>query len=411
MILSGGGTAGHIYPALALADELRARDIDLCYVGTSSGPEARLAPQAGLDFMSIKTAGFDRAKPHTLVTSGIKALVGVAQALRLVRAQRPAAVICFGGYVTVPIGLAARIEKVPLIIHEQNSYMGMTNRFLAQRADYIALTYPQTKGVPAKVADKADFIGNPVRTSIHGADKVRGRVELGVPDSALVLLVFGGSRGARKINRALLSACKDLLAALPNLYIVHGTGDLEYAEVSNTLETLFAGDQEARKRYIARSYIEDMGDALAAADLVVARAGATSIAELTVLGKPSVLVPYPFATDDHQTTNAQALVDLGGARVIADSQLTGELPGHAPSQPGQPLTVDTGNASGTESVDDTIFATTLLELLSDENLRREMAVQSSALGQPDAAAHLADELIKVAVRPKKAPKETVETIQ
>jgi len=400
MILSGGGTAGHIYPALALADELRSREIDLTYVGTAAGPEARLVPQVGLDFVSIKTAGFDRARPHTLVTSGIKALIGVFEALRLIEKQKPSAVICFGGYVSVPIGLAARIKKIPLVIHEQNSYMGMTNRFLAKRANFIALTYPETKGIPSEASNRTGFVGNPVRASMNEADGSRGREELGVPDSALMLLVFGGSRGARKINRALLSSAKDLLTKLPELYIVHGTGDLEYVEVSDTLEGILKDDHDMRSRYIARSYIEDMGDALAAADLVVARAGATSIAELTVLAKPSVLIPYPFATDDHQTTNAQALVDLGGAKLIADSQLSGELPGQtvdksADLTTGQGLECKDSNTLGTDKAETTIFADTLLELLSCKNLRSEMAAQSAKLGKPFAAKQLADEVMRL----------------
>ena len=375
VILSGGGTAGHIYPALALAEELRARGVELLYVGTSTGPEAKLACQEEIQFSTLTTAGFVRSRPLSLLSSSAKALAGVVQAVKLLKREKPDAVVCFGGYVSVPLGFAATLRKIPLIIHEQNSHMGMTNRFLAKRAQGIALTYPETTGMPDKQqllkrGARVEFIGNPVRESVLKADGERARKELDIPADAKLLLVFGGSRGARAINQAMCAVAADILNAIPNLYVLHGTGTLEYDSVQEELNAgLFKNQPELKQRYLTLPYIENMGDSLAAADLVVARAGATSIAELTVLGKPSILIPYPYATDDHQTTNAEALSTLGGARVIANNHLD------------------------TKSKYSSVFADTLLELMGNDDLLAQMAVQSATLGKAAAAQTLADELM------------------
>jgi len=391
MILSGGGTAGHIYPALALADELRSRGVELSFVGTASGPEARLASDANIDFSAISTAGFDRSKPLTLITSGVKALWGIRQALSLLKKKNPSAVVCFGGYVSVPVGIAAAMCKIPLVVHEQNSHIGMTNRLLAASANYVALTYPETAGLPKDMKAVCEFVGNPVRQSIHSADGTRARAELNIPDTAQVLLVFGGSRGARKINQATVLAAQHLLMERPDLHIIHGTGNLEYDAVIKGLEKFFETCPELEPRYHVLPYIEKMGDIMKGADLVVARAGATSIAELTVLGKPSVLIPYPYATDDHQTTNAQALVNLGGARLIADKQL---LEGYDPEAEGVDYT------SGTNGENDSVFTSTLLELTGDAQLRAVMAAHAVELGKPDAAKRLADAIVELVNKEK-----------
>ena len=387
MILSGGGTAGHIYPALALADELRSRQIELSFVGTASGPEAQLAADADIDFTAISTGGFDRSRPLTLLTSGLKALWGIRQALSLLKKEHPAAVVCFGGYVSVPVGIAATMRKIPLIVHEQNSHVGMTNRLLAASANYLALTYPETAGLPQDMKASCEHIGNPVRKSVHSADGARARAELGIPTTAQVLLIFGGSRGARNINQASLAAAQHLLTQRPNLHIVHGTGKLEYDTVVKGLEKLFETYPDLRSRYHALPYIENMGDVMDSADLVVARAGATSIAELTVLGKPSVLIPYPYATDDHQTTNAQALVDLGGARLIADKQL----------QPKNQAIEDQSAdyTSGTNEDNPSVFVETLLELTGNAQMLAAMAKHALDMGKPNAAEALADAIVNL----------------
>jgi len=389
MILSGGGTAGHIYPALALADELRARGVDLSFLGTPSGPEARLVPEAGIEFIPVDAAGFDRARPLTLLTSSARVAASSFRVGRVLAAQSPDLVICFGGYVTIPVALAARRRKIPLVLHEQNSVMGMTNRFLASRAAEIFLTYPNTQRIPvgalgAKASEGAGLrvSGNPVRRSVLEGDADAGRALFSVPKDALMLLVFGGSRGARRINQAILALAPKLLQDMDQLHIVHAAGPAEYeaaarelqridkencgeiqdcaeakARVGTEVTTAFGG------RYHLLPYLERMGDSLAAADLAVTRSGATSIAELCALGVPSLLVPYSYATDDHQTKNAEALSALGGARLITDDQL-----------------------------ESSTFETSLQKVLSDKSLRATMAKQARALGKADAAARMADVL-------------------
>ena len=380
VILSGGGTAGHIYPALALAEELRTRGVSLSYVGTALGPEAQLASQAEIPFIALSTAGFVRSQPLSLFISGIKALRGAVQAVKILKKEKPDVVVCFGGYVSVPLGLAAPLCKVPLIIHEQNSHMGMTNRFLAKRAQSIALTYPETKGMPEtehlhRRGTKVELIGNPVRKSVLSSDGKRARRELGIPEGAPLIFAFGGSRGARSINQAISTSALELLKTIPDLYLLHAAGKLEYDSLRTKLDAgLFKIHPELKQRYLILDYVENMGDVLAAADLVVSRAGATSIAELTALGKASVLIPYPHATDDHQTTNARSLTALGGARLIEDKHL---------------------DRKGEEF---SLFTCILLELMGDDDALENMACQSAGLGKADAAKVLADEVLYWATR-------------
>ena len=374
--MSGGGTAGHIYPALALAAELRSRGHTLSYVGTPDGPEARLAPAAGLDFIAAPASGFDRARPLTLLTSSLLVLRSAAKLRRTFKQWRPDVVVGFGGYVAIPVGLAARfqIKRIPIVVHEQNSVPGMTNRFLARYASIVAVTYPQTaalfreqraKSDPSEKPLKVVVTGDPVRSEVLAAEGERGRKRLGINGDALVLLVFGGSRGARHLNEALLRVLPELLARYPQLQVIHASGAGEYEQVRAAAEELTKhGDFDGKAlsaRYKLFPYLDDIADILAAADLAVTRAGATSIAELTALGVPAVLVPFPRATDDHQTTNARDLVAAGGALALPDTEL--------------------------DSAD---FMATLDELLSDGKRRDTMAKASRRFGRPDAATLLAN---------------------
>ncbi|MCL2537496.1 MAG: UDP-N-acetylglucosamine--N-acetylmuramyl-(pentapeptide) pyrophosphoryl-undecaprenol N-acetylglucosamine transferase, partial [Coriobacteriia bacterium] len=241
-------------------------------------------------------------------------------------------------------------------------------------------TYPETAGLPERLKAQVSCLGNPVRQSFLKTDPASARARLGIPNDAPVLLIFGGSRGARNINEAAIASAGLLLESYPDLHIIHGTGKLEHADVTEKLQQQLSARPQLAVRYHALPYIENMGDVIAASDLVVARAGATSIAELTVLGKPSVLIPYPYATDDHQTTNASALVDLGGARLITDAQIKQWLD---------------NDLSETRSVETFVFAATLVKLMGDEQLRMNMAERAKTLGKADAAKKLADALQKV----------------
>jgi UDP-N-acetylglucosamine--N-acetylmuramyl-(pentapeptide) pyrophosphoryl-undecaprenol N-acetylglucosamine transferase len=369
--MSGGGTAGHVYPALAVAGRLAEEHDAVLFVGTPSGLEARLVPQAGVAFEGLKASGYDRARPWTLITSTVRIAVSTVRALGLLARFKPDVVMGFGGYVSIPVGLAAGLRRTPLVVHEQNSVPGLANRFLSRFADAVGVTYGESTPRLAH-GDRAEMTGNPVRPAVLDADRAAGREALGLPAESTVLLVFGGSRGARHLNSAVVGL-RDRILGVQGVHVVHVTGRTEVETVREALSGLAADEQDRWRVY---DYIDDMGGALAAADLVVARAGATSIAEITALGKAAVLVPYPYATDDHQTTNAAAMVAHGAAELVADSEIDGAH-----------------------------FGDLIVELLSDGPRRATMSDASRALGRPDAAEHLIDLARGVVSRASAPPSE------
>ena len=317
IVLSGGGTAGHINPALALAETLQDRGCDVRFAGTPKGVEARLVPEAGIPFKAFEASGFNRNHPTTLP----KALLKISKSTGLAKAWlseiEPDCVVGFGGYVSIPVGRAAEKLGIPLVLHEQNSVMGLANKQLSRKASKVCLTYACSN--PGLPATKVEVTGNPVRKQVLEATRAEGRAMLGIPDQARMLLVFGGSLGARHINQA-ICAMKDELLARPDLYIVHITGPKELESVQDAL----ALTDDQAKRYIVMGYQNRMGETLAAADCIVSRSGATSLAEISARAIPALLVPFPYATADHQTTNAKAYVEAGCAYLIADDQAESE---------------------------------------------------------------------------------------
>ena len=292
--LSGGGTAGHINPALALADELVSRGWDVRFAGTPGGVESRLVPAAGIPFTAFEASGFDRSHPASLAKGVAKIAASTGKAKKWFADIKPDVVVGFGGYVCIPVARAAEKTGVPVVLHEQNSVAGMANKYLARRADAVCVTYEcsaESLGAAAPVT----VTGNPVRRSVIEADRAAGRAMFDLAEDDFMLLVFGGSLGARHINEAVV-ALKDELLARPNLHIVHITGPKELDAVT---EALALTDDEARRWHLL-GYQDRMGETLAVADAIVSRAGATSLAEISALAIPALLVPYPFATADHQ---------------------------------------------------------------------------------------------------------------
>ena len=360
-VLSGGGTAGHINPALALAEVLSERGWEVYYAGTPQGVEARLVQQAGLPFKAFEASGFNRTHPTTLFKGIAKIEKSTQAAKRWFDELHPDVVVAFGGYVCIPVGRAAVARNVPLAIHEQNSVMGMANKYLAKRADAVCLTYMEAASALSDTS-KVVLTGNPVRGSVLAASREAVREMLEIPDEDLMLLVFGGSLGARHINQA-FCAMKDHLLGYEGLHIVHVTGPKEYDSVAEALA--LTPDEE--KRWHLFGYQDRMGDCLAAADAVGSRAGATSLAEISALAIPAVLVPFPYATNDHQTTNARAYVDAGCAYMMSDDQVESE--------------------EFTHLVD---------ALITDESVRENMTVAARAQKTRDAAAALADAVERIA---------------
>ena len=353
-----------MYPALTVAGLFADAPDEVLFVGTPSGLEARLVREAGIAFRGLSARGFDRSRPLTLVSSSFGMLGSVATAWRWLGEVRPDVVIGFGAYVSVPVGVAAVMRRIPLVLHEQNSVPGLANRILSRWAVRVAATYEESTSRFAH-PERVVVSGNPVRPAVLASDRESGRRNLGLAEKDLVLLVFGGSRGARHVNSAIVGL-RDRLLGIPGLRVVQVAGREEAKSVRGALGDLGADAD----RWRVLEYLDDMGSALAASDLVVARAGATSIAEITVLGLPAVLVPYPYATDDHQTKNAATMMAHGAAEVVADSAL-----------------------------DDERFGDVVVDLLRDPERRATMAAASRALGRPNAATTVADLARAAAGRP------------
>lgn len=315
IVLSGGGTAGHINPALALAESLIEQGHEVFYAGTPQGVEARLVKEANLPFTPFEAKGFNRNHPKTIFSAVRIIIKSTKLACAWFEEIKPDVVVAFGGYVCIPVGRAAKKMGVPLVIHEQNSVMGMANKYLAKTARAVALTY-EVAGAPVADKEKLVVTGNPVRSSVLTSTREEGRSMLGIPEEASMLLVFGGSLGARHLNAAISSMKKDLLA-IDNLYVVHITGPKEL----ETAEAVLALTEEEKKRYLVMGYQNRMGETMAACDMVVSRAGATSLAEISARCIPAILVPFPFATADHQTTNARSYVRAGAAWMMADDMV------------------------------------------------------------------------------------------
>ena len=350
IVLSGGGTAGHINPALALADVLKQRGCEVRFAGTPTGVEARLVREAGIPFTPFEAQGFNRNHPLTLPKAVLTIQKSTTLARRWFDEIRPDAVVGFGGYVCIPV-----------VVHEQNSVMGMANKYLAKRAAAVCLTYEHAAEA---LADKSRVrvTGNPVRESVFSATREQGRARFGVPEGARMLLVTGGSLGARHLNQA-VAALKDELLAYGDLHIVQVTGPKELDAVREQLA--LSPEQQARWQLLG--YTDHMGDAMAAADIVVSRAGATSLAEISARALPALLVPFPFATEDHQTMNAQACVEAGAAYLVADADVEGPE-----------------------------FARKLRELIEDEDVRARMTAAARAQKTRDAAGLLADAVMEAA---------------
>jgi UDP-N-acetylglucosamine--N-acetylmuramyl-(pentapeptide) pyrophosphoryl-undecaprenol N-acetylglucosamine transferase len=312
VILTGGGTGGHIYPALSVAACLHGDD--LLYVGTAEGPESEIVPRTGLEFRSVPSRKLARGgSPLALAGAvGVSAL-GVGRAIGLLREWRPDVVLGTGGYASAAVMFAAGLLRIPTVIHEANAVPGRVNQLLARLCTRVAVTYAATQSYFP--ASKTVVTGMPVRPDLLSADPTAAQQRYGLDPQAPVLLISGGSGGAQTLNRAVVQALPLLDGS--GVQVVHQTG-----------KTLFEGVRAEVPNppawYHPLAYVEDMPSLLAAATLLVCRAGSSTLAEVTALGRPAIAVPYPFAVADHQTGNARALADAGAAILVKDAELTGE---------------------------------------------------------------------------------------
>ena len=360
LCIAGGGTGGHVFPALATAAAVRARapETALLFVGTAAGLEARLVPAAGYPFETIRVRGLmGKALGERL--AALAALPGaIGQSRRLLARFGPDVVLGVGGYVAGPVLVAAAFRGAPTVLHEQNAAPGLTNRLLCRVATAVAVSLEAARvHLPAR---RLTVTGNPVRADLFGHAREASRESFGLHPDRTTLLVFGGSQGARRLNEVMRGAAEALGECRMRLQVLHATGERDREAVS-------AAYAAAAIRAVVLPFIEGMGAAYAAADLVICRAGATTVAELTALGKPAILVPFPHAAGDHQRHNAAALVAGGGALLILERDLTPAL-----------------------------LADRIRELVQDPVQLGTMARRAAAAGRPDAAERLADLLFEVA---------------
>ena len=361
IIVSGGGTGGHIYPALTLINAIKNKraDAEFLYVGTEKGLEADIVPKAGINFTALKLeGGLERHFTLENISRAANAIWSIKRASDIIKDFKPSAVVGTGGYVCGPILLAASLMKVPTLIQEQNAVAGVTNKILSKFVDKIAVgTQDALKNFPA---DKTIYTGNPIRAEVLKGKKEDGLKEFDFTADKPIVLISGGSRGARSINNAMIDVLKSAVQK-NSAQFLHVTGKGEFDSVTKRLTDVL----DAPNIKVV-PYLYNMPQAMAMADLAIFRAGATGLAELTARGIPAILIPYPYAAENHQEFNARALVEAGAARMILNKDLTAEL-----------------------------LQKNLDELLTSPEKLKSMAAASLSLGKPHAADEIADIILKL----------------
>jgi UDP-N-acetylglucosamine--N-acetylmuramyl-(pentapeptide) pyrophosphoryl-undecaprenol N-acetylglucosamine transferase len=355
VLIAGGGTGGHLYPGIAVARALLAREPDatVTFVGTASGIESRVVPREGFTLDVIRSAGL-KGKSLTSLVRGLSLLPASAvDAWRVLSRRRPSVVIGVGGYSSGPVVGLAVLRRIPTLLMEQNAVPGLTNRVLAPLVSAAAVTYEESLAV---FGGKAFVAGNPVRPEFL---REEAYADHSSPPGAARVLVFGGSQGAHAINLAMVEAAPKLAAAAPAVAITHQSGERD-------LEMVRDGYRRARLEARVEPFLFAMDREMKAADLVVCRSGATTLAELTALARPSILIPFPGATDDHQRRNAEAMARSGAATMIEQRELTGER-----------------------------LASEILTLVGDDAGRRRMAAAAATLARPDAAKVIVNRLLEL----------------
>ncbi|MBW5444828.1 undecaprenyldiphospho-muramoylpentapeptide beta-N-acetylglucosaminyltransferase [Cohnella sp. CFH 77786] len=363
VVLTGGGTGGHIYPALAVGKFLKAEHpaTELLYIGGRRGMESKIVPQHGIVFHELDITGFRRSLSWENVRTVFRFWQGVRNSKQMLRSFRPDAVVGTGGYVCGPVVYAASRLGIPTLIHEQNVVPGLTNKFLSRYVDAVAVSFRESLPFFSKVPD-AVYAGNPCASAVIGADAKRGFSSMGLSPGTPFVLTVGGSGGARAINEAAIGMVP-MLSKLPDVHLVFVTGERYHEETLSRIRSLAT---EAAGRVHVVPYVHNMPEVLAAASLVVSRAGASLIAEFTSIGMPSILVPSPNVTNNHQEPNARSLADAGAAVMILEKDLTGE----------------------------SLFAS-VAAIMSDRARRASMSEEARRLGMPDAARTIAEQLSRI----------------
>jgi UDP-N-acetylglucosamine--N-acetylmuramyl-(pentapeptide) pyrophosphoryl-undecaprenol N-acetylglucosamine transferase len=345
-LIAAGGTVGHVAPSLAVAEALRARGVEVTFAGSPDRVEARLVPERGYAFDAFRVAGFPRRPGPQLLRALALAAAAPLACLRILARRQPDVVLGGGGYVGGPMVLAAWLRRIPAALTEADAHIGLANRLASPfvRRRFLAYPGPSTNA-------KTRVVGRPIPSGSHTVSREHARRELGLPHDGPVVLVFGGSQGARTLNELAVDAWGQGGPA-----VLHLSGERDYGELRNRV---------TRDGYCLLPFIDDFGAALAAADIVVSRAGG-SVWEVAAAGRPAILVPYPHATSNHQLKNAEYFERAGGARIVPDERAREQVPA------------------------------LVTELLASPELRERMSDAMLAAAKPDAADQIADELVALA---------------
>ncbi|MGH9836020.1 MAG: undecaprenyldiphospho-muramoylpentapeptide beta-N-acetylglucosaminyltransferase [Blastocatellia bacterium] len=351
VIIAGGGTGGHIYPGIAIAQEFKRRDADthIVFVGTARGLETKIIPREGFNLELIEVAALKRVGFINRIKSLLMLPKSFFTARSLIKQFKPDVVIGVGGYASGPVVLTASWMGVPAMVAEQNALPGFTNRVLARFIEAAAVSFEEARMF---FKEKAEVTGNPIRAEFFNAPAKH-------PSDVIHVLITGGSQGARAINEAVIGALPLLAEEKDRLSFTHQTGENDYYRVRDAYEKSVVKAE-------VKPFVEKMVDEFARADLVISRAGATTVAELAAAGKPAIMIPFPFAADDHQRKNAEAIENAGAGRMILQAELTAER-----------------------------LAKELLWLVHDPQQLSRMAEASRKLGHPDAAKKVVDLAMRI----------------
>lgn len=362
VLLSGGGTGGHVYPAIAIANRIKEEhpDAEIVFVGTEKGIESEIVPKYGYELKTVTVQGFKRKIDFDNVKRVFKLFKGLEQSRKVVKKFKPDIVIGTGGYVSGPVLFNASMNKVATVIHEQNSFPGVTNKILSKMVTRVLTSFEDShERFPEGSREKLVLVGNPVRKEILNARKNVSRRTLGISEDKKMVLCYGGSGGSEDINNAMKLVIENMVK--DDVAFIFATGKYYYEEFSNSISNI---SLKPYQRVVP--YLEDMANALAASDLVIGSAGAISLAEITALGKPSIIIPKAYTAENHQEYNAKSIENQGGGVAILEKDLT------------------------PEKLNEAVF-----KLLGDKEKLIDMANASKEIGKPEAIDLIYAEVMKI----------------
>lgn len=364
VLITGGGTGGHINPALAIAQKVRLADPsnEILYVGTKNGMESELVPKEGFEFKYVTAKYLRRSISIENIKTMLASFKGVIEATKIIKDFKPDIVVGTGGYVCGPVVLAASLKKIPTMIHEQNVFPGITNKLLSKVVDVIIISFKDAENYfPHKAENKLVLVGNPVRKDILTADRRKSRANFKLNSDDIFIYSFGGSGGQISLNEAILETIEKYNGN-KNIKILHVTGKKHYAKFMEELNK----QTEIKNNIEIRDYMYDAATALSASDIVIGSAGAITIAEITAVGVPSILIPKTYTAENHQEYNARALEKEGAAKVILEKDLNGSA-----------------------------LINAIEEIIEDKKVLRTMSLNSKRMGSTDVEGKIYDAMVKL----------------